>query len=281
MIVRCGLPTSYGLIPRRAAEMEYDILISAGSLWDNNKKSFKVPGKRIWECNSVALDSAGFVATKLHGGYRWSVQQYVELASTYNWIWWSQMDFCCEPEIASDSVIVRNRVTATADMLLRCRIESEGKCIPPMPILQGWCPDDYRLCGDKFDVILKAEWPNLVGVGSVCRRQMSGPTGLWAILASLDRWLPPHVKLHLFGVKGDAIPELSQNPRIESTDSCAWDFGTRRQVQNERIQSGLPIREATKLIPNTTARRATGMVSWMELASNATAKPRQVSMWEL
>lgn len=43
----------------------------------------------------------------------------------------------------------------------------------------------------------------------------------------MDRMLPVHVKLHLFGVKGGAISEFGGHPRQASIDSTAWDFGVR------------------------------------------------------
>jgi hypothetical protein len=97
-----------------------------------------------------------------------------------------------------------------------------------MPVLQGWFPDDYLRCAEMMP-----ELPTLVGVGSVCRRPLSGPTGILRVLAGLER-LPKHVKLHLFGVKGSAIAALAGHPRIHSVDSAAWDAAARR----ERVRDG-------------------------------------------
>lgn len=282
MIIRCGLPKSSGLLPRRAAELGYDVLLSAGSLWEEGR--FLAPGAAVWRCRSVALDSAGFVAMKLHGGYRWTVTEYVALASAHPWAWWSQMDLCCEPEIAGDRDSILARVDGTVTLLRECKEKAAGKCQPPMPILQGWRPDDYRRCGDGFDVVLSGGWPDLVGIGSVCRRKLGGPAGLWSILADVDRWLPPHVKLHLFGVKGDSLPELRQNQRIASTDSCAWDFATRKQViagRKKHMQTtGCDIEAATKALPCKVVARAAEMERWMGGAENWRATPRQLSIWE-
>jgi hypothetical protein len=282
VIIRCGLPKSSGLLPRRAGELGYDVLLSAGSLWEEGR--FVPPGSAVWRCRSVALDSAGFVAMKLHGGYRWTVAEYVALAAAHPWAWWSQMDLCCEPEIAGDAVTVAARVEGTVQLLRACREEAAGKCGEPMPILQGWGPDDYRRCGDGFDAVLSGVWPDLVGLGSVCRRKLGGPAGLWSILANVDRWLPPRVKLHLFGVKGDALPELRQNPRIASTDSCAWDLATRKQViagRKKHMQAtGCDIGEATKALPCKVVARAAEMERWMGGAKQGRSAPRQLSIWE-
>ena len=97
-----------------------------------------------------------------------------------------------------------------------------------MPVLQGWTVEDYLRCVD----LMRDDLPDLVGLGSVCRRNIHGEDGLVRIVSALDEALPPHVKLHLFGVKGPAIPQLqNQILRIKSTDSMAWDFTARRQLQ--------------------------------------------------
>jgi hypothetical protein len=48
-------------------------------------------------------------------------------------------------------------------------------------------------------------WPSLVGVGSVCRRQLSGEIGLMRVIDTLEGILPSHVQLHLFGIKSAAL----------------------------------------------------------------------------
>jgi hypothetical protein len=109
---------------------------------------------------SVALDSAGFVAQHLCGGFPWTVRDYVELAASYPWDWWAQMDLCCEPEVAKDRGEVKRRVAATVRLLGECRDEAARRGIgPPMPVLQGWEPGDYLDCAEAM-----GELPPLVGV---------------------------------------------------------------------------------------------------------------------
>lgn len=43
-------------------------------------------------------------------------------------------------------------------------------------------------------------WPALVGIGSVCRRNVSGRDGIASIVDALDTAPPKHVRFHLFGV---------------------------------------------------------------------------------
>lgn len=93
-----------------------------------------------------------------------------------------------------------------------------------MPVLQGWKPADY-CAGPAFDAPFV--WPDLVGVGSVCRRPVHGATGLLSVVRALDDALPANVRLHLFGVKSSALGILIADfpDRIASVDSMAWNIG--------------------------------------------------------
>ena len=213
-------------------ELDAPILVSANSLWNNDRQRFGG-----WQCYSgfdTALDSGGFVAMMRYGGYRWSVDQYVSLAATMRPTWWAQMDFCCEPEIASNQQEVRKRIDRTVEHLHQCQDATRGTVGMPMPVLQGWKPTDY--CeGPIWDDGFK--WPNLVGVGSVCRRPLRGPTGILAVIGALDGKLPESVQLHLFGVKSAALRALADRfpTRIASVDSMAWNVAARREAHNKNI----------------------------------------------
>lgn len=171
----------------------------------------------------MALDSAGFVAQSRYGGFPWSVESYVGLAASYPWDWWAQMDLACEPELARDPEEVERRQRETVRLLRLCREEAQRQHTSlPMPVLQGWKPTEYLRC---------AEWmgdlPSLVGIGSVCRRHLSGSSGLLAVIDRLDKSLPRHVLFHLFGCKGTAITKLAGHPRLHSVDSMSWDLQAR------------------------------------------------------
>jgi hypothetical protein len=227
MQVRIGLPTSFRRFSTAAREMGAPILVSANAFRRRDSTVFRPPSSRLFSGVPVALDSAGFVAMYRYGGFPWSVRDYVGLAAAYPWDWWAQMDLCCEPEIARDHAEVRRRIMKTADLLRSCReVARERDIGPPMPVLQGWRPGDYLDCAARMSETLDG-LPPLVGVGSVCRRDVSGRDGVMAIVDALDAALPPRTRLHLFGVKGSAIRTLSQHPRIHSVDSMAWDLQAR------------------------------------------------------
>lgn len=225
MIVRVGIPGSFRRFTAVAAEIGAPILISANALTRRHLDYYRTPTHAMLNGRPAALDSAGFVATMIYGDYIQPRAAYVALAGSYSWDWWAARDFCCEPQIARNRATVLERVQRTVAELAECRREAEEQGVSmPMPVLQGWLPDDYKRCADMMGAL-----PTLVGVGSVCRRPMGGRDGLINVVDALDYHLPPHVTLHMFGVKGPGITELRGHPRIASVDSMAWDFAARRE----------------------------------------------------
>ncbi len=263
-IMRVGLPEVTGSLPLAAERLGVPVLVSASRLWDAERQRFREPGRVTWDLD-MALDSAGFTAMKAWGGcFPWSPRAYCELGVAHPWAFWSQPDLCCEPEIAATPVEVERRVARSAELLAETTAIAEGLiqricldlalevraseytgCLErmrrPMPILQGWRPGDYIDSIRRIDDVLGGKWPGLIGVGSVCRRHLRGDAGLVAILRAIDAHLPPHVTLHLFGVKGSALPALwPWLHRIASLDSMAWDFAARRS-QHHRPDTMRPI----------------------------------------
>lgn len=264
-------------------------------------QGFTPVGAAAW-MTDAALDSAGFTAM-LAGGYRWTPGDYVDFVVTnrgdgempFPWAWWSSMDYCVEPQIAKDREEVQRRMKLTAetyghilDHLNYWRREGVTDVPDPMPILQGRLPEDYAWsakalakeinqhheCSCPYGGDCEAEWhrehaglPALVGLGSVCRRNVHGPDGLLAVLEALDKVLAPHVRLHLFGVKGDALNHIDRyKHRVHSIDSMAWDEAAKRSVQKARKAAGvIDVKSGEPgWISNTTENRAAHMRDWYE-----------------
>lgn len=218
-VLRLGIDS-----PRRCIlKMGVPLLVSANSLWDEKRKRFR--NCSVYQKNDVALDSSGFVAMKLYGGYRWTTQDYAELALNMKPVWWAQMDFCCEPEIAASRSEIESRIQRTIEGLNDCRSAARSLGIPdPMPVLQGFEPSDY-VSGPIF----QNKFPDLVGIGSVCRRHLKGKNGLMAVFDAVNTALPNHVAIHLFGVKGTALCEIVKtfSHRKISSDSMAYQYAAR------------------------------------------------------
>ncbi len=220
------------------------MLISANALssWSSRRGWREWTG---WRLNQLAnanglaaldLDSAGFVAMARYRGFPWSVDDYFRLASAFPFRRIASLDYCTEAEVAADREEVLDRISRTiranrdcgaraADLGLRDRL---------MPVIQGRQPSDYERCVDALSLSLQPG--TVLGVGSMCRREIAGPEGLVAVIEHLDRILPPGVTLHAFGVKGSALPYLSAFAgRIASIDSQAYGVAARRDAYRRRV----------------------------------------------
>jgi hypothetical protein len=252
MLVYCGIPTTQQSFLGVARSLESPLLVSVNAFWkDDRFCGYEV----LWDIEvPLALDSGGFVAMRRYGGYRWSVQQYIDLAVMLRPVFWAAQDYACEPEIAADSAQVTKRIRNTVFTLgetlarvIHWNQELPGQpAVAPMPVIQGWKPQDYRTCVKLMEdrvisdppaalVLGSNEWPALVGVGSVCRRNLTGPDNLYRIVDALKEALPPHVGFHLFGVKSTALATLKDRTRIVSADSMAWNYAARREAFAKRI----------------------------------------------
>lgn len=263
----CGVPTTQQSLLNVARTLNAPILVSANAFWKNGAFRGYLPLTDMEV--PLALDCGGFVSMRKYGGYRWTVGDYLEFAVTLRPVWWTSMDWCCEKEVAADRQEVRNRIRKTVVTLAEtlAAVITWNQNLPglaataPMPVIQGWHPHDYLYCTELMQKFVlndpycalalnqspgQAEWPALVGVGSVCRRPIHGRDGLMRVIETLEAALPHHVQFHLFGVKSQAIKLLKDRPRIASADSMAWNqairwqsFKTRTPKTREMISSGM------------------------------------------
>lgn len=240
-----GLPhLNEGPILARARAMVQPALISANALsrWSKAKGWPEWRGWRLAQLAnaqglaSLDLDSAGFVAMKRYGGYAWSVDDYFRLASAFPFRRIASLDYCTEHEIAGDREEVLDRISRTIRANRDCRERARdlGLADRFMPVLQGRMPSDYERCAEGLWWSMQPG--AVVGVGSMCRREVAGPNGLVAVVAHLDRILPAGVRLHIFGAKGAALPWLKDfDGRVASIDSQAYGIAARRDAHRRRV----------------------------------------------
>lgn len=264
MKIRVGIEGNRAPVMAAIKELSAPVLVSANSLWSQQAKRFKVP--ESLRGLDVALDSGGFIAMRLYGGYRWSSRQYASLAADLAPTWWAQMDYCCEPELASNRAEVFKRIELTVEGLHLCQDAAKQAGIaPPMPVLQGWEPRDYCQ-GPAF--ASGFDWPAIVGVGSVCRRPIGGSCGVLSVMSALHHSVPKGVRFHLFGVKSEAIGKILERwpDRLASVDSMAWHMAARWDA----VHSGQQ---------NTNQFRAERLRSWYRKQIDQTAeKPFQFEL---
>lgn len=173
-----------------------------------------------------SLDSGGFTEVAMRGGWTLSAKDYAAAARTYRdeiglLQWAAPQDWMCEPvalKATGFSIAEHQRLTVQNFLELK----SIAPEMPWIPVLQGWEPDDYRRCIEMYHsmgVDLTAE--NLVGVGTVCRRQSHNEAGL--ILQTIHAC--GVTKLHGFGFKVLGIRAWGK--LLVSADSLAWSFDAR------------------------------------------------------
>ena len=287
LMVRVGLPHSGGALSFHAFKQGYPVMVSAASFWDQRAGAFRIPDATNLMDLDFAIDSAGFSAMSnwkkkgkqagMAGVYPWGLTDYCRLAALMRPSWWAVPDMCTEPEIADNQAEIDYRIDATATLLeatlrvvyswqkqLARSTDAEvvaSMVTPPVPVVQGRKIQDYRR-SLELTLSVWERWrpwlaaPTLIGVGSVCRRDLHDKqSGLYAIVAALEAHLPPGTKMHLFGIKGASLSRLKLNPAVASTDSMAYDFGARVEAR----RSGHS---------NSMAHRSAAMSAWMRGAGD-------------
>jgi hypothetical protein len=171
-----------------------------------------------------ALDSGGFTELSLYGAWQTTPAEYVRDVLRFSaeigcLEWVAPQDWMCEPfMLAQTRLTLSEHISLTVSNFLALR-DMLGPLV--VPVLQGWCVRDYHACADAYEragVSLEAE--QLVGLGSVCRRQDTAEAG--RIVRSLSG-----LRLHYFGAKLRGLERFGD--ALASADSMAWSYDGRRQ----------------------------------------------------
>jgi hypothetical protein len=177
---------------------------------------------------SWALDSGAFSEIAGHGRFSTTPAGYVAAVARYRddigqLAWAAPQDHMCEPWVLARSHLA-DTVTAaqawTVDNYLELR--TLDATLPIIPVLQGLTLDDYRRCADRYvRAGIDLTRADLVGLGSVCRRQATGEIANLIAHLSADG-----LRLHGFGVKSDGLARYGWC--LTSADSMAWSSRGRR-----------------------------------------------------
>lgn len=185
----------------------------------------------------VSIDSGGFTELQQHGRWTLSEDEFGGMVTRFmdNGVmpkFVSQQDWMCEPAVihggtwngvtfAGTGLSVKIHQELTIENFLYLR--EQFPYVPWMPALQGWTLDDYLSHDDQWKaagVNLAAE--QLVGLGSVCRRQSTAEIG-----AITGTFASRGYRLHGFGVKAQGLEQYGHN--LTSADSMAWSYGARKR----------------------------------------------------
>lgn len=194
------------------------LFVSFRRLRQRKKKKFNQKG-------IVCVDSGGFSELSLFGEWTISPNDYVKELNRLKDLglkikWAAIQDWMVEPvmlEKTGLTILEHQKRTVDSLKILR-EITNE---IHFIPVLQGQTLDDYF---QHFEMYEKAGFQlrkeEVVGVGSVCRRQSSYEIG--KIMKGLYH---KGLKLHGFGVKKKGIEKYGHF--LHSSDSLAWSYCAR------------------------------------------------------
>lgn len=173
-----------------------------------------------------ALDSGGFSELSLRGTWTVTPRQYVEEVRRFDLEigllrWAAIQDWMCEPEIVRKTGLSvaehQRRTVANYEELLSLAPE-----LPWVPVLQGWTQGDYF---DHVELYLKRGHDlrrlPLVGVGTMCRREMTIRASITMGLLRRDG-----LRLHGFGFKKRGLKLAVAD--LASADSLAWSTNARK-----------------------------------------------------
>jgi len=173
------------------------------------------------------LDSGGFTELNLFGEWRTSEDQYVADVRRFEQEiggleWVAPQDWMCEPFVlAKTGLAIEEHQRRTVDNFVRLR-QQLGRLM--VPVLQGWTFDDYLRCWELYHRAgVDLEWENVIGLGTVCRRQNTAEAGV--IVRGLARQ-PTSRQLHGFGIKITGLESFGEV--LWSADSMAWSYDARR-----------------------------------------------------
>lgn len=175
-----------------------------------------------------ALDSGAFSEISLTGRFETSPADYVAAVRRYRdevglLEWAAPQDHMCEPFVLARSSLastVQEAQTWTTANYLELR--SLDEALPIVPVIQGQTLDDYRRHVEHYARAgVDLDELNLVGIGSVCRRQANDEIGVLVTALAADG-----LRLHGFGVKTTGVRRYGRY--LTSADSLAWSYRGRR-----------------------------------------------------
>ncbi len=181
-----------------------------------------------------ALDSGGFSELSLYGEWRTTPQEYVTAVRRYDQEigeleWAAPQDSMCEDFVLAKTGLTelehQQRTVVNFQRLQDLWYSATSDESPFMPVLQARDRDGYLRCADLYAAagVDLCDY-ELVGIGSVCRRQATGE--IHDIVTAIRGVIDPTLPLHGFGVKTRGL-RLYGN-ELTTADSMAWSYDGRR-----------------------------------------------------
>jgi len=196
-----------------------------------------------------ALDSGGFSEYSLYGRWMTSPVDYVTAVRRYDLEigrleWAAPQDSMCEAVMLdkareADAALTGRAPLSRDEQLLLHQQRTVQNFLdvteiwegitddesPFMPVLQGHAVQEYLRCVDLYARAgVDLTHYELVGIGSVCRRQATDEIG--EVLQAIRDYVDPELPMHGFGVKKQGLRRYGH--MLTTADSLAWSFDARR-----------------------------------------------------
>jgi hypothetical protein len=187
-----------------------------------------------------ALDCGGFTELKDNGRWTVTARQYAQeverWTETIGRLAWAPIqDWMCEPVVrqggkagglrfAGTGLSIREHQQRTLSSWFE--LNALAPHLPWIPVLQGFHYDDYLQHLEDYEAAgVSLRSLQLVGLGSVCRRQST------LLVEELIRALHARgLRLHAFGFKTSGLRRV--HPYLASSDSQAWPLiAWRRKIR--------------------------------------------------
>lgn len=213
--------------------------------------SYATRNNQLWNGPSWFVDSGGAPDTiKANDGHAEPIEDYIDYLADppikyrddpeeIEIDYYALRDWPCEPD-------VREALDLSVDELLDLTVrdhrrtlelaEEAGIEAEPVAVLQGWEPEDYLECLDRFfEAGLVTDH---IGIGSICRRAPLDE--IVEVVAKIRQALPDRCSIHGFGVKKNVFEDDSALFSFDSADSTAWENTIYYDATTNRDQAGPP-----------------------------------------
>lgn len=173
------------------------------------------------------IDSGGYSFMMNKGEYA-PIGEYVTYLRRWQPDLYALRDYPCEPDVLDENnTTVEEHQEKTLDAHIET-LESVGDLDgEPVTVIQGWGLEEYLTHIDAFrDHGIPLD---NVAVGSVCRRNAEHQ--IERILMAIREELPDS-NIHAFGVKTSVLDRTSVASVIDSADSLAYEYATRRNHES-------------------------------------------------
>ncbi len=208
-----------------------NVLLSAGTAYGLTTRhgfNIHVPD----DPENVIVDSGGFQAVTRWGlEYPYTWEDYFEWAESVGADYAALPDFACEPELHASTPSDRI-YHSVLNQWEAIQVFNRGDWnFQPLPVLQGYTPEDYRRCCDMMrqNDLLR----DYMAVGTVCKRDSID--SIHSVLSALEGEIP-HVEFHLFGLTLQAWKDRRLWGRFRSADTAAWTWGVSKDDRDEAYE---------------------------------------------